>query len=275
MSGASKMNHTPKNKAIERLQAALDVIPQLKNTERNSPAFEKWERNTRIAISKTFATNSGHVIEFNNISYIPSLSIIGGGRASYQAAYVRGLDSAASLLESMIDEIKEYWDEDQLPKATVAAEHKAVATTNEVFVVHGKDDGAKETVARFLSKLELKPIILHEQANQGRTIVEKFEEYADVGFAVVLLTPDDTCRSAGDSDTPKFRARQNVILELGFFLGKLGRPRTFALLKGDVEIPSDYDGVIYTPLDEEDAWRMKLVKELKEAGLDVDANLAL
>ena len=175
----------------------------------------------------------------------------------------------------MIDEIKEYWDDAQQPKATVAAEHKAVATTKEVFVVHGKDDGAKETVARFLSKLELKPIILHEQANQGRTIIEKFEEYAEVGFAVVLLTPDDTCCSGEDPDTPKFRARQNVILELGFFLGKLGRPRTFALLKGNVEIPSDYDGVIYTLLDEENSWRMKLVKELKEAGLDVDANLAL
>ena len=130
-------------------------------------------------------------------------------------------------------------------------------------------------MARLLTKLKLKPIILHEQPNQGRTIIEKFEDHAQVGFAVVLLTPDDTCCSEEDPDTPQFRARQNVILELGFFLGKLGRARTFPLRKGDVKIPSDYYGVVYTPLDDQGAWKMNLVREMQEAGLDVDANLVL
>ena len=175
----------------------------------------------------------------------------------------------------MIDEIKEYWVEDERPISVPVAGAKAPDITNKVFVVHGRDDGTKETVARFLTKLQLEPIILHEQANQGRTIIEKFEEYAQVGFAVVLLTPDDTCCAEDESDTPRFRARQNVILELGFFLGKLGRPQTLTLRKDDVEIPSDYDGVTYTPMDDQGAWRMDLVRELKAAGLDVDANLAL
>ena len=93
-----------------------------------------------------------------------------------------------------------------------------------VFVVHGRDAGAKNEVARFLSKLKLEPVILHEKPNQGRTIIEKFERFSDVSFAVVLLTPDDVGRPAGQSEKfDKSRARQNVILELGHFLGKLGR----------------------------------------------------
>ena len=119
-------------------------------------------------------------------------------------------------------------------------------------------------MARFLEQLELSPIILHEQPNQGRTIIEKFEEYSDVGFAVVLLTPDDVGGPADESSTQRPRARQNVILELGFFLGKLGRERTCALLVDDVEIPSDYDGVLYIPMDDQDAWRFPLIRELKK-----------
>ena len=118
-------------------------------------------------------------------------------------------------------------------------------------------------------------MILHEQPNQGRTIIEKFEEHAQVGFAVVLLTPDDVGSLKGENNHLKPRARQNVIFEFGFFIGRLGRHRVCALTKGDVEIPSDYDGVVYVPLDDHGAWKMKLVKELKAAEFDVDANLAL
>jgi site-specific recombinase XerD len=112
-------------------------------------------------------------------------------------------------------------------------------STHKVFVVHGHDAGAREAIARFLERIELEAIILHEQPDQGLTIIEKFETYAtQVGFAVVLLTPDDL---GGQASSPAqvSRARQNVIFELGYFAGKLGRGRTCLLRKGDVEIPSD------------------------------------
>ena len=147
-----------------------------------------------------------------------------------------------------------------------------VQKSNKVFVIHGHDEGARETVARFLEKLESQPIILHEQANKGRTIIEKFEDHADVPFAVVLLTPDDVGKLKDEKSDLKPRARQNVILELGFFLGRLGRGRVCPLVKGDVETPSDYDGVVFTKLDDAGAWKMKLVQELKAAGFDIDAN---
>lgn len=141
-----------------------------------------------------------------------------------------------------------------------------------VFLVHGHDEEAKQSVARRLEKLELEAIILHEQPSQGRTVIEKFEDYADVSLAVVLLTPDDMGAAKDDIDNLRPRARQNVLFELGFFVGSLGRQRVCALHKGNVEIPSDFVGVLWVQMDPEDAWRLILAREMKAAGLDVDLN---
>lgn len=147
---------------------------------------------------------------------------------------------------------------------------------NQIFVVHGHDNEMKEAVARTLEKLDLKPIILHEKPNQNRTIIEKFTEYADgVSFAIVLLSPDDIGHERNESSEPiKYRARQNVILELGFFIGKLGRSNVTALFKKipDFELPTDYVGTLYTPFDEAGRWQLDLAKELKSVGYNIDAN---
>ena len=113
-------------------------------------------------------------------------------------------------------------------------------------------------------------MILQEQPDRNRAIIEKFEEYAQVNFAIALFTPDDFGGLEGDD--PQFRARQNVIFEFGYFIGKYGRDRVRALVKGDVEIPSDYSGVIYIPLGSSGSWKIDLVRELKSAGFNVDAN---
>ncbi|MEM7779451.1 MAG: nucleotide-binding protein [Pseudomonadota bacterium] len=142
-----------------------------------------------------------------------------------------------------------------------------------VFVVHGHDEGARETVARFLEKLGFEPIILHEQANQGRTIIEKVETHGGVSFAVVLLTPDDEGRVSGGDPNP--RPRQNVLLELGYFIGRLGRSNVCALKKGDMELPSDFAGVVWEEMDASGGWRLSLARELKAVGHDVDLNKAV
>jgi predicted nucleotide-binding protein len=150
-----------------------------------------------------------------------------------------------------------------------------IQKSDKIFIVHGHDEEMKQTVARTVEKLDLKPIILHEQANGGKTIIEKFEAHSsDVSFAIVLLSPDDKgCTVNSFPDEVKFRARQNVILELGYFIGKLGRDRVFVLHKSsnDFELPSDIMGVLYTPYIE--GWNFKLVKELQACGYDkADAN---
>jgi predicted nucleotide-binding protein len=146
---------------------------------------------------------------------------------------------------------------------------------HDIFIVHGHDDSTKETVARFIESLDLHAVVLHEQPNSGRTIIEKFEAYSNVGFAVVLLTPDDIGASLKDRENLLHRARQNVILELGFFLGKIGRERVCVLYKEGVEIPSDYQGVLYTPYDSSGSWRSQLAKELKHAGFAIDSDKVL
>lgn len=149
-----------------------------------------------------------------------------------------------------------------------------VELSNRVFIVHGHDEAMQAQVARTLTQLKLDPIILHEQPNRGRTIIEKFEEEAtDVGFAVVLLSHDDDGRKAGDEDFHP-RARQNVVLELGFFFGKLGRGRVVALYNDaeGFELPSDISGVIYIQYDGGGAWRYRLCDELKACGYDISAD---
>lgn len=139
-----------------------------------------------------------------------------------------------------------------------------------IFVVHGHDEGPREAVARFLEQLDFEPIILHEQASRGRTIIEKIEAHSDVGFAVVLLTPDDV---GGVRDGQlRTRARQNVLLELGYFVGRLGRSRVVALKKGEIEIPSDFGGVVYEAYDSGNGWKQALGRELQAAGFEVDWN---
>ena len=142
---------------------------------------------------------------------------------------------------------------------------------NRIFVVHGHDEASRELVARFITQLGLEPVILHEQANRGMTIPEKLEVYGNVGYSVVLLTPDDLGRKRSEPDE-RPRARQNVILELGYFVGRLGRERTMAMLKDGVEIPSDYLGVVYTKLDQGGAWRIELARELRSSGYQIDLN---
>lgn len=140
-------------------------------------------------------------------------------------------------------------------------------------MVHGHDEAAKQAVARFIDDLEHRAIILHEQASAGRTIIEKFEDHADVAYAVVLLTPDDVCAPATEPEQTQARARQNVIFELGFFVGKLGRKGVCVLYKKGVEIPSDYQGVVFVEMDDAEGWKLKVGKEMKEAGLSIDLNL--
>jgi predicted nucleotide-binding protein len=148
---------------------------------------------------------------------------------------------------------------------------QADSNSRKVFLVHGHAEEPKQTVAAFLRSVGLDVVILHEQANRGQTIIEKFEKHSDVHFAVVLLTPDDAGASVQHPEQTRRRARQNVILELGYFLAKLGRNNVCCLYVDRVESPSDYDGMLYVPYDEGGAWRSKLMKEFSAAGIQVDS----
>ncbi|WP_334025267.1 nucleotide-binding protein [Burkholderia gladioli] len=192
----------------------------------------------------------------------------------YQAEVESNIDQAVVLLREGQRVLGE--DLVDLQHEQQAADASSLTTgplSRRVFVVHGHDGEARETVARFLAKLGFEPIILHEQANQGRTIIEKFEAHGDVGFAVVLLTPDDEGRAKGGE--LQSRARQNVVLELGYFIGKLGRSKVCALKRGELELPSDYLGVVWERMDDGGGWRQALGRELQAAGHAIDWNVVM
>lgn len=145
--------------------------------------------------------------------------------------------------------------------------------SNKVFIVHGHDNAEIQEMARTLEKGGFETIILHEQPDSGLTIIEKIERYADVDFAVVLYTECDLGRAKEmDQKDEKYRARQNVVFEHGYLIGKLGRDHVCALVKGNVETPGDISGVVYVSMDSAGAWKMQLGKNMKAIGHQVDLN---
>lgn len=141
-----------------------------------------------------------------------------------------------------------------------------------VFIVHGHDELAKIEVARFVERLGFSPIILHEQSNSGKTIIEKIEANSNVGFGVVLYTPCDVGSTKDNKDNLQPRARQNVVFEHGYLIGKIGRSNVCALVKDKVETPNDISGVVYISMDSNKAWQLSLAKEMKSAGYAIDMN---
>ncbi|MYB95268.1 hypothetical protein F4Y43_15560 [Candidatus Poribacteria bacterium] len=155
-------------------------------------------------------------------------------------------------------------------------ETMAEKISQKVFIVHGHDKAAKEAVARLIEKLGLEAIILDEQSGGLQAIVDKFEEQAaDIVFAIILLTPDDVGAAKAEKNELQSRARQNVILELGYFIGKLNRNQICLLRKKSVELPSDISGQSYVLMDDHDGWQLKLAREMKRAKLTIDANKLL
>lgn len=231
--------------------------------------FNKWFEN----VSKWLQEN------FPNSAFSADWSSLGVSYLVRQGGYDNST-YATTLFQQMV-QTRLKWLSNlmvalQNARSAQAEKSGNLIISKKVFIVHGRNNEMKETVSRFLEKLGLEPIILHEQPNAGKTIIEKFLDYADVSFAVILMTPDDKGGLIGDApENQKTRARQNVILELGFFLGKIGRERTCIIYDQTVEIPSDYDGVLYIPYDSEGAWQLKLAKEMKSASLPFDMNALL
>lgn len=151
----------------------------------------------------------------------------------------------------------------QYSKVSIVARNK-----RKVFIVHGRDNEAKYEVSRFIERLGLEAIILHEQASSGMTIIEKIEHYSnDADFALILYTPCDKGKGFHESNIPeKNRARQNVLFEHGYLMAKLGRENVCSLVKGDIETPNDISGVVYVSLDVSGTWKIEVTKELKACG---------
>lgn len=266
-----------KEEAFEKINNRIELGNKIKNYKITSltelknaqSEFYTWTEFNEELLSRIFDNST------IKDGYRRTFRIGGGGEQSLTEKidelkedveyYVRQLESIRDRLE-IIEVSPRLSQQSSSPSQQRTLSRK-------VFIVHGHDDGTKEAVARFIQKLGLHPTILSEQPNAGKTIIEKFESSSeDIGYAVVLLTPDDMGYSKNKPEEIRPRARQNVILELGYFVAKLGRSKVCALYKGDVEIPSDYHGVLYLQLDSN--WRILLAQEIKQVIKDIDLNKA-
>lgn len=227
--------------------------------------FEAWKRKTEVTLRTVLGEESPLVRSFSKVSYTPRIYGSGMDTSGYRPAGVRraiAILSAAKEELSLRDELLN----------TVDAEPPLAAGKNDlVFIVHGRDDRRKLDFARTIHALTgTEPTVLHEQPNGGQVLIEKFETSAGrAGFAVVLLTADDFGRANTD-DSEEPRARQNVVFEMGFFFGALGRDRVAVFLDEGVEEPGDVRGIVYTAIDPAGAWKIALARELDAAGLTID-----
>lgn len=233
--------------------------------------YRKWNAYNTELLKRIFTTD-----EFSSeYSWWPGIAV-GYTRTSLAQEILElheKIDSKLHRIDSILERLELIPEIAPISNVSNAKSNRVQGIdANKVFIVHGHDGEARETVARFLEKLSLEAIVLHEQPNKGLTIIEKVERHSDVAFAVVLLTPDDIGSKKEEGVNLKPRARQNVILELGYFLGRLGRNHVTALIKGSVEKPSDFDGVVYVDMDTAGAWKALLGRELKASGMNVDLN---
>lgn len=257
----------------EKFKAIYNEIDLLiSNSVRCSdPRFKEWEFRVDRFLAKHYGQESEERIRFSKVDfgeYHGQNDILAGIRCK------SGLQEAKAIFKVYLDELEQE-DFDRAAERIKAVGGEVVKINNwvekkydKVFIVHGHDNALKQEVARIIEKQGIEAIILSEQANGGKTIIEKIEENSDVGAAICLFTGDDYGR-AKDATSENLRARQNVVFEAGYFMGKLGRGNVILIASPDIEIPSDLQGVVYT---NKDMWQTDVLRELKAIGYNVDFN---
>jgi predicted nucleotide-binding protein len=250
-------------------QLIEDLIEHVSKIQiRDSNSLDGILRRSEMMLRNIFGADCHYLVDLKKLRFSPN--VFPADENTLNRSWNNGINTLVNLLNAALEELVLF------NKGTTPSPMQSSAKRdNKIFIVHGHDDALKLTVARTIEKLGFEPIILHEKPNMGRTIIEKFTDYANVGFAIILLSPDDIAYSKDEKhENAYFRARQNVVFEMGYFIGVLGRKSVFVLYKKEpkFEIPSDYSGVLYTSFDSTDNWKIDLVKELKASGYIVDAN---
>lgn len=249
----------------QKFKELYDEIESLEDWKMDafSPAFKAWKSKTERFLINYFGKESYEVSHFNAVEFKFSMYAPGRTAADYFQKCQNGLEECKGVFETYLHEME---NEEQSPEKLLIS--KNVRSFQKVFIIHGHDHALKQEVARIIEKQGIEAVILSEQANGGKTIIEKIEENSDVGAAICLFTGDDYGR-AKDATSENLRARQNVVFEAGYFMGKLGRGNVILIASPDIEIPSDLQGVVYT---NKDMWQTDVLRELKAIGYNVDFN---
>lgn len=273
---SKELSAADKQSVVSRLQsriAELKVLDLGSINEGDDPSIQELLGRIRSTLSNIFGEGSSEyerLVEAAQLDATSYLSFLNSDRGPSVSEIRAGIDKgrrrAVAILQGEVDSLKEDLQFSG-PQSTglLPTPKSAMSLSNEIFIVHGRDDAAKIEVARLVERAGLEAVILHEQANGGRTIIQKFEDHGSAaGFAIIIMTPDDI--GGLDKDSLQPRARQNVIGEMFWFAGRLGRERVCALKRGAIEVPTDFAGVGYVDMDTSGAWKKDLLRELEHAG---------
>lgn len=242
-----------KNELEKLITDAEDLVAH--GTTCHGAAFKAWRSSCTIFLANNYGKDSIELSEFKRLHFSPLVYANELTTAELVQYCRRDLKAAIILFRQLLDNFEE--------------KNMNKENNDTVFIVHGHDGELKYKVKNLLTKLDLNPIILHEQINKSDTIIEKLEKYGKTAnAAIVLFTPDDVGQ-AKDDEEKKARARQNVVFEAGFFIGLLGREKVILVVSDkSIELPGDLNGVVYT----NDSSGLEIARELNDMGLDIDLN---
>jgi predicted nucleotide-binding protein len=263
----------PQGPTLSPKQARIELERSLKRAKELSQEqpltkqrYDAWRGSAFEMLKAAFGESHTHISSFvGQTRVVPTFGPV--PEHEQERGRRERLKEKIAFLEAVIEEF---------PPIDVQTHNTKIDPTslNKVFIVHGHNDALKYEIAHSLQRAGLDVTILHEQPNKGRTVLEKFSEHAaEAGFAVVLLTADDIGRVKEAESTVVWelpRARQNVVFELGFFCGLLGRGRVCAVYETGVELPSDLHGLAYVEYDSAGVWKHAVAKEIDAAGIKVD-----
>ena len=239
-------------KAQAVFQRLLKTAQAMTENSLDAPGHQAFGFDGQVALSEAFGDNAPLLREWIDVVWIP----VRGPQTQVarQAAFEAARQRTIGILEAAMRALP------HSPAKQDSATRRKSLSWVRAFIVHGHDIELRESVARFLLENRVRPIILREQPHMGRTIIEQLERNATVAIAIVLLSPDDVGRSVRERQV-RARARQNVLIELGYFIGRLGRERVIAIVRGEIEIPADLHGIVYVPY-EGDTWKAALLKNV-------------
>jgi len=290
------MGKASRDSQLAELQRLIEDIEKVRIKPRMSPKFKSWHRETLETLERVFGRKSRQVKEFENVRYNLATFSNKTPESKFEEAFHQGLMNAAIMLSAASKELKkgdvpssseskpalERSPAPSTPQPVAAAKpvpvpatpvvdkappaivRRAMAlTNNKLFLVYANDIGMKGEVSSFLSKMGVSTVVLKDSADSGSSLIDELEKHDDVHYAIVMLNPD----ASGISE--------NIVYELGLVVGRLGKNRVCGLVKEYISILANYSGISYVPVDPAGAWKFLLIKQLKEAGFNIDANLAL
>jgi hypothetical protein len=295
-----------KDTQLDDLKRLIDEIEKVRIKPRMSPKFKSWHRETLETLERVFGRKSRQVKDFETIRYNLATFSNKTPESKFEEAFQHGLMNAAVMLSVAVKDLQkgdagstatsetapvrkpdavESVPEPEIsrpepvapvkpapppvPAPSAAREPPAIvkramaASGHKIFLAYANDIGMKSEVTTFLSRVGLSTVVLKDSAESNASLIDELEKHDNVHYAIVMLNPD----ASGISE--------NTVYELGLIVGRLGRNRVCGLVKEYIGILANYSGISYVPLDPAGAWKFLLIKQLKDAGFDIDANRAL